>query len=97
MSLLRGKSNIVQVFDTCSGEIEQSFDLSESVKTPIKGLHTFCASGDTPMLSKAKHVIVDESAKSYLLDHDSGALDPLFTLKGSHVHKTHMLNSKALT
>lgn len=91
MTLLRGKANIVQVFDTCAGELEQSFDLSESVEAPIKGLHTFCASD--AMLSNAKHVIVDQTAKSFMLDHDTGDLDELFTLKGSHVHASYMLHS----
>ena len=55
--MLRGKANIVQVFDAYAGELEQSFDLSSSVESPIKGLHTFCNSD--AMLVNAKHVIVD--------------------------------------
>ena len=80
MTLLRGKANIVQVFDTYAGQLEQSFDLSDSVESPIKGVHTFFDSDVT--LTGAKHVIVDEGAKSFTLDHDSGALNELFTLKG---------------
>mmetsp|Transcript_11724 Transcript_11724/g.15924 ORF Transcript_11724/g.15924 Transcript_11724/m.15924 type:complete len:87 (-) Transcript_11724:520-780(-) len=32
-----------------------------------------------------------------MLDHDRGKLDPLFTMKGSDIKKTYMLNSSALT
>ena len=60
MTLLRGKANIVQVFDSFAGEVEQSFDLIESIEAPIRGLHTICQS--QTILNEAKHVVVDETA-----------------------------------
>ena len=94
VSLLRGKANVVQVFDQFSGEADSTFDLSEQISTPIRGLHTIC---DSVSIDRAKHIIVDEAANSYTLDNSSGELEPLFKLKGNHVSKTYMLNSKALS
>ena len=88
---MRGKANIVQVFDQYAGQIEQGFDLSEQIESPIRGLHTLGASG-----TLYKHIVVDEAASCYAVDHDSGALDSLFKLKGSHVTRTYMMQSRAL-
>jgi len=94
MTLLRGKSNLVQVFDSYAGEVESSFDLSETISEPIRGLHTISKSNNS--LVEARHIVVDEAAQAYTLDHESGSIDPLFKLKGNFVSKTYMLNSKAL-
>ena len=69
--------------------------MSEQIKTPIRGLHTICDSaiGD---INSARHIIVDQNAQSYSLNGATGALEPLFKLKGGHVSKSYMLQSKAL-
>ncbi len=61
---------------------------------PIRGVHTISSSADA--LTDARHIVVDEKAQSYTVDHDSGSITPLFKLKGSHVSKTYMIHSKAL-
>ena len=77
------------------GELESSYDLSEKILNPIKGLHTLCQSSDT--LGGATHIVTDEKANSFTVDNETGKCDTLFKLKGSHVSKTYMLRSNALT
>ena len=64
ISMVRGKSNIVQVFDTDSGSIEQRKDYSEIFNSPIKGLHSLKTDESKSntlegALSGIKHVMVD--------------------------------------
>ena len=92
MTLLRGKANIVQVFDQTTGEVNKSFDLGSQIEEPIRGLHTL-----SEHEAISKHVIVDEKGQSYLLNHQSGSLDTLFKLKGQHITHTYMVRSSCLT
>ena len=91
ISLVRGKANIVQVFDTLAGEVESSFDLSEQIENPIKGLHTLCEGTNT--LAGSRHIVVDEKANSFTVDNETGECEELFKLKGQHVARTYMLHS----
>ena len=105
LSYVRGKSNIVQVFDTQQGEVTHSVDLNETVENPIRGLHGL--PGDDPsnlMVNSGgcPHIVVDEKANSFLVnplaanDTDSELCEELFKLKGDHVTRSYLLKSQAL-
>ena len=66
--------------------------MKEQVEDPIKGLHTLSKNG-----AIKSHIVVDQGAQSYSLKDSTGELEKLYKLKGSHVHKTYMMNSQALT
>ena len=93
--MVRGKSNIVQVFDVNSGSVEQEKDYSSIFDSPIKGLHSIKtnskANSVEGSLSGVKHVMVDQEGTCIidsLAKKSTPKGDNVFKLKGDNVVKT---------
>jgi hypothetical protein len=80
-SYVRGKDNIVQVFDTLSETVVKQRQYDD-LKHPIKGLHSIAG-------ENYQHIMVDKEANC-LVDDLKKKSDPTkFKAKGDHVHKTY--------